>query len=376
MDISNIKEGDIFKNYKEICKVLGEKEKGGKSKQYQLKEWERYFEYEKQGHKFKIVKIYDKPKEKEDLRSDNGISIYIEDIERLILDLLTQDKNNGQLFLSRSMLLKELKMINDNYSYYRNNKPTLSKFTNISLEEINEFYELSNSTLKTNLETALSRLRKQSLIYWTYALTVCFLDTKIETTETGEIKAYKHTYKNEQGEIITEFTTAKPKQNITYRKANKREIQIILDIEKETLKEFNCNSKSELYRQGKIEDYYKIVQDKLFDKTNIIYYYNSYEIIYNDRHIKEKLKELELEEHNKIIRQTYLNNQIINTLNSNAQKRHEKTLSKYLKNGFGNQNLNKKDEMRINENYVNNQKSLSETLIRKDKPILKNSNKK
>ena len=57
-----------YKNYKELCGILNEDIKTGKSKQLQLKDWERYFTWEKEGPKICHYKIYDKPKEKIDGR--------------------------------------------------------------------------------------------------------------------------------------------------------------------------------------------------------------------------------------------------------------------------------------------------------------------
>ena len=62
--MNNVNVGQEFKNYKELCAYLGEQEKGGKSKDLQIKDWERYFSFEKQGHKFIITDVYDIPKEK------------------------------------------------------------------------------------------------------------------------------------------------------------------------------------------------------------------------------------------------------------------------------------------------------------------------
>ena len=50
-----------YKNYKVICNTLGENIKGGKSKRLQLKDWERYFEWKKEGYKFIVTEIYNKP---------------------------------------------------------------------------------------------------------------------------------------------------------------------------------------------------------------------------------------------------------------------------------------------------------------------------
>lgn len=64
MKLENIKQGMIVKNYKEMCNLLGEKVMAGNSKNSQLKEWERYFEYHKQGYSFIIDNIFETPLEK------------------------------------------------------------------------------------------------------------------------------------------------------------------------------------------------------------------------------------------------------------------------------------------------------------------------
>lgn len=61
VDVSKIKVGDVFRNYKELCNVLGEKVKNGRSKIYQIQNWERYFSYLKEGISFKILDIFDEP---------------------------------------------------------------------------------------------------------------------------------------------------------------------------------------------------------------------------------------------------------------------------------------------------------------------------
>lgn len=65
----------VVKNYKEMCKLLEEKEKSGKSKQYQLKNWKRFFSWINDGHIFIIKEIYSEPLQKEDGRSKGQIRI-------------------------------------------------------------------------------------------------------------------------------------------------------------------------------------------------------------------------------------------------------------------------------------------------------------
>lgn len=75
-----LKVGMEIKNYKYFCKLLNEDIKCSNSKDAQIKEWLRHFNYEKQGHKFIITEIYDTPKEKQDL---NKIDELYEEIESL-----------------------------------------------------------------------------------------------------------------------------------------------------------------------------------------------------------------------------------------------------------------------------------------------------
>ena len=60
--LDNIATGEVFKNYSALCTALDEPQKTGKSKQLQLLDWQRYFAYEKQGHKFIITEIFEEPK--------------------------------------------------------------------------------------------------------------------------------------------------------------------------------------------------------------------------------------------------------------------------------------------------------------------------
>lgn len=63
---------DIFKNYKELCAYLGEEPKKANSKVAQIKEWERYFSFVKEGQKIIITEVFDTPQEKIDKRGGNN----------------------------------------------------------------------------------------------------------------------------------------------------------------------------------------------------------------------------------------------------------------------------------------------------------------
>lgn len=55
MNLENVKIGNVYKNYGELCAALGEDKKYGDSKVAQLKKWSKRFDWKKDGHKFIIT---------------------------------------------------------------------------------------------------------------------------------------------------------------------------------------------------------------------------------------------------------------------------------------------------------------------------------
>ena len=58
---SKLNANQTFKNYKELCAFLGEEPKKANSKKAQLKEWERYFSFDKVGQKIIITEVFSTP---------------------------------------------------------------------------------------------------------------------------------------------------------------------------------------------------------------------------------------------------------------------------------------------------------------------------
>lgn len=398
IDISNLYVGQVFKNYKELCRALDEKVMAGNSKKAQLKEWERYFSYTKDGHKFIITEIYSEPKEKDDKRIlGNNAAYYIDYIEILLLNLFAEYTEQGHrtLLLSKGKLLYLLKMINTNYLFFRDKTSKLSEYISIPEVEIKDFYESSDSTLTSNIETALKRLRQKSLAHWSYVTAICYVDSRIETNELGKVKIKRRPIYNnreieEEQYIYEPVNPTKPTKR--YRKATNEEIELIMETEKEVLEKYgidttnyykvinkNENEKkyyiNELYKKGLAKNFYKEVNDILFERANIVHYYNAYEIVLNRKYINRD-KELihnKLEEMQKIIYEDLLNNAIKERIIENAEKRHQK--AKEIDDIFFDFNYfpENKNELlltRRNEKYIENTKTLTETLINKDKKRL------
>ena len=90
IDTSGLSVGMVVKNYKQLCEILKKETKTGNARKAQLKEFGRYFDWEKAGQKFIITDIYDTPLEKEDKRKFGNNSIYVRYIEVILLKYLSQ----------------------------------------------------------------------------------------------------------------------------------------------------------------------------------------------------------------------------------------------------------------------------------------------
>lgn len=313
MNVNNLRVGQIVKNYKVLCEILGQEIKAGKGRQLQLKEFERYFEYHKDGQKFIIDCIYDEPLQKIDKRSEGNNSKYKDDIAILILDLLAQSKT-GQLFLSAGMLLRKLDMVNSNYTSGRRYIAKLSELTNVPEKNIYDFYNYTQSKLKRNLESALNDLRKKSLIQWSTEITVCYRNINMELNSLNEIKI-QNVYKDK-----VYFDT-----ELIHRKPTDQEVKLILKCERETLKELGMRDQQQVFISGLWSTFRNKVNLKLKTQGNIEYYYNSYEITYNHEDVLEELEEI-----SKLKTKTELNNNIMLSLAELSLKRYEKATNKIL----------------------------------------------
>ena len=113
IDTSRLESGMVVRNYKEMCEMLNGEICDGNSKKAQLKEWSRYFAWEKKGQKFIILDIYDEPLPKDDGRQNKNI--YVQYIQVILMKILSKQKNTKEPFyITTNQLWRLLGMINNN----------------------------------------------------------------------------------------------------------------------------------------------------------------------------------------------------------------------------------------------------------------------
>lgn len=347
MNVENLCEGLIIKNYKELCVLLEIKVTGGDSKKSQLKDLERYCKYHKEGNKFIIDEIYSEVKMKVDMRNtvkdddkrhEGNSSVYGDDIKRLLLYLMASSNEDDEIILPISILLNKLSMTNINYSLGRRNQEKLSEILKIDEIYINEFYDTTHQNLRRTLESNLNQLDRKSILRWQTVRMIC--------KRVAEVKY------NELDEIIIDMDTNTINYDIReeYSVATKEQDLIILEAENEVLKELDLSDINEVFKYGKADIFYNKVYSIIKKKANIKYYFNGYKLIFNKDIV---IGELEKYGEDVDCVRKELNKKVREKLFDNAMKRQEK-VEKEFKDIIGELPLSIKEvkKLRLKDDYL------------------------
>ena len=234
--------GMVVKNYRELCSLVEEEIKDGNSKKAQMKEFERYFKYHKEGYKFVIDEVYETPLPKEDNARN---TVYGTHIENLILHLMTTlplDENNA-ITLNRNNLFLLLQMVNENYVFGRANINQFSRKINIPTQVVYDFYSTSNTKMKSAVERTLNRLQSRCLINYTLPMMV------------KESEGYNPP-----------------------RRATKEEEAIIAETERNVLVEMGFSTRQEVFFKGEWSNFQMEINSRLDKLCGIKYYFKAYHI--------------------------------------------------------------------------------------------------
>ena len=295
INTSNLKIGQVVKNYKELCALLGEEVKTGKSKQLQIDNMKRFFEWEKSGQKFLITDIYDTPLPKEDGRSSGNNSKYVKCIELLLLRYLL-DKKDYTATLTKRNWWQILGMINNKYNQIERDKEKREELQKnnpiLTSYEIKHFYQRSNKKLQQILFSALNSLSSRKLIEY-----------EIETVIVKE---------DDKGKMRYEIATKYEKKAIL--KEERYILRYVMGYEK--IIQVFCR-----FEQDK---YYAKVNERLYELYKWQHYFKRIRIVYNQEYISDAINDIGSE----IIREE-LNDKVVSALNNNAAHIYKKKTKEY-----------------------------------------------
>jgi hypothetical protein len=335
---------EIFKNvqtkirigetlsYKDICERTNQPRYSGNQKIAQLKEFLRYFDFEKVDKKYVIKDIYDTPLPPELKLPAN--SVYSRHIKIILLSYLLRQNLDSPVYISSQKLYVALGMVNQSYitmqksdqkAILRNELRVKCNFAdNVEDKSLNfyikHFYDRCRSKFSSIIKSSFESLKKQNYIDYSrsYHLYKRTLDINNE-----EIEVY-------DGQYSTDAETAD-----------------IMEIERSVMDYFGYQYESEIWfgdTKGYFAEVTKRVQE-LYPEIHSLY--RAHKIICTKANV---VKALSREQETNEMKQ--LNEKILNYIDNQAANKYESTI---LEDDYA---------KRYSQKYLDAQYYLSDRLIK------------
>lgn len=311
-----------IKNYSTLCKILNEPVKEGNSRKYQIREWERYFDYYKAGVMFIITEIYEEPLPQQKGEYINPIDLLNEYEMYKILKA-----NSNKVYDFNLMELAEnLGYINNNYRYYKNKQNQLtSKIFQISYTKetqkefikkhkiINDLYMWIEARYKYRLKKMLHKLESTGMV----VINTYYIGLKGYIGNEEEIEI-----KDEYGDVI-ETGIFNPYIIPTKIRLTKDEETQYLEIKAEETQKYELNGKPVIEpnnlkklgfnfetNQSYYQDWEKTVQKRVKEELGYDKVFQRYELTTSKLFINSKFKELDYQIQRKGINKRFYENLI------------------------------------------------------------------
>lgn len=306
-DIGKVKSNQVFPNYKALCEYVGQPVLSGNSKKAQIKQWQRYFDFSRNGQKIKIEKIYINLKSKVDNRKFNGKPTYSKLIEDIFINYYKNicGVDSKDIYLTLNQIVLMCGMANKIYGY-KNIYQKLKK-QNFDSFNIIDFIFRTKSKFNSIVHSALNSMKKRDIVDFKKVLIVS--------------------------------------KDGVHKLADEDEIRCIESVEKCVLNSMNENSVSDIVLAGKYNGYCKRVKKEVLSKINADYFYRGYSI-----RIKN-LKDCYYTEADYADLKSNLNQEVIRYFNKQAKDRE----LLYLK---------KDKKVSLPKNYLLQQEELADLLLK------------
>jgi len=265
MKIENLTTGQVLKNYKELCEVLGieQKKTGSNPHKAQFKELERYCKYHKEGHKIVIDELFSKELEKVDNRKLGNNNDQAKCLRYLLCNLLSAYKieKNEVIGFSKGLLLRKLNLINENYASAKTQREQYAQALDVEKFALDECIEYIDNRSINAVKKAMQVLVSQKVIGYKYSYT--WVD------HTG-----------------------------VHHHCCTLEHNAIMEAEFEIMETMSIRSKGKIFEFGRWNEFKREVKLYLMNKygdffQKIDYYYSSFHFNYNMEQLQKHMRYME-----------------------------------------------------------------------------------
>lgn len=315
-----------------MCKTLGCEPCMGKGndRTCQIKNWKRYFKFEKSGHKFIITEIYNTPLPVVDGRKAKE-GKYNKYIELLLIKYLLTRKGNA-VDITKRELYSVLGMVNKNYDMldYDDNYNALQKELgiNVSIFNIRQFHQRVENKLSKLLYSALESMEKRHLIRY----------------------EKKYIINVSEGENSSGYRSivASPHQE-----------GVIFEVQQDVLDEFGYENISQVALKYKVKEFYDKVNEQLNEKYEWIGYYTKISItLLKDFSTVQRLSAEDIRDLPSDVQREQFNKLILQKVDQQAYTKYEKyqkqDIEGFLEGGVG---------FKYDESYLESQSELSDFIL-------------
>ena len=349
-----------FKNYNELCKYLNWSNSRGKQRELNFSKLSNICRYSKKGHKIIIEEVFEEPQEK----IKKSKVKYTDNIESIILGSLARVGGN-RVTIGKTSLLRAVGLINYNYTLANEYQYKFKKLLNVDIKTVNEWFRLNGKSLKDDLSRALKRLNDRKLIYYTVNQTICKYEIDEENTNyvfTTYIDDFGNKHRTSQIDV---------KGKKTFSITTDEEKVIILNASRDTLDDLGFDDISEVIRNGKSEEYYNQLYQRIRKKIkNFNYFYDCYDITFDVEKINKELQRRGYEywqDEDVIKNIEIVNKGAIEKVNNNSKKRQNKTFK------LESEDINKfnKFSYRTKDEYLKEVDLITNNVVKHDAPSIK-----
>ncbi len=336
MKIENLKEGQVLKNYKELCEVLGiEPKTSGKSRKLQEQEIQRYIAYHLEGRKYKIDQIYSKELEKVDKRTLGNNNDQARCIRYLICNMLSGYKieQDEVIGFSKALMLKKLFMTNDNYVTAKYSRELYAKALEVETMAVNECLDYIENSSISAIRRAIATLKSQSVL------------------------GYKYSYSWVDHKGVHNHCTVLEENAIHL-------------MEQEVMAQMRISKKQKIWEYGRWEEFKSRVKNKLLEEypslfPKLDYYYYSFHFNYTMEGIQRHMRFMEQKQGmNFEVAKAGVQELWSNSLETTINNRHEKAKEK---TPFGN-SFKEIENYRKSKKYNSEQTKVKNSIVKLDHP--------
>lgn len=256
-----MEKGQVFKNYKELCKYMNEPIKAGRGKICQMNRWACQFEHHKEGNKIIIDQVYNPPlpyiSHRGGAYNRKNLDIYLPYMHQCFYNHVNYNMSSITLICD-VLKLTDKKKLND---ILHNNR----KNTDLSINEFKEFKRWVfrvKKYVQSTIETGLRTLQNDDKLE--YSTAYAFISKPQKTRYVSYLKGYDDYILQTEADVCDDM-------NKKYKLSSKidgRNLKYVIFLKESWIKEYRNRVADHLLQNNSIKEQLQASINEMFCGIN------------------------------------------------------------------------------------------------------------